>query len=400
MYHKAEDLNDDDNVSMYVHSDDFMVELRIDVFQAVKVMSERKVDIEVSTIIGLGQNTKAKIVKQISSQSLAGITWVRLEQSRAAALTLERAKAKSLPGGTAIYLVLSRLDIAYNINKANRIGYEALIERIVHETVAAKLTNAGMISADKKPSSLEEPEFVWTFLYREMTQKSVRKADTNRTDQDSEDHKCFSCVIARLGDRVIDVGCAKQDVIALQCELCVLTIGGASTIHTNYLDRDRIKRCITKMGMMIAGAWVGEQLLVVSGTGVIIGEDLIEGQSWTIGVVLLVAVGVVLGCACIKRTRGCTAAELHDFETMRAEIINHVKKKTWSISRYSGDQLRQLMVMMNARYCRVTLAQFLRRIDIMSEEQTMSCCYYRVCSEFFFFQIVLQVALLTIGILS
>ena len=32
-YHKAEDLNNDDDASMYGHSDSFMVELRIDVFQ-------------------------------------------------------------------------------------------------------------------------------------------------------------------------------------------------------------------------------------------------------------------------------------------------------------------------------------------------------------------------------
>ena len=51
--HKAEDLNDDD-ASMYVHGNDFMVELRIDVFQDVKVMAEHKVDIEVSTINGPG----------------------------------------------------------------------------------------------------------------------------------------------------------------------------------------------------------------------------------------------------------------------------------------------------------------------------------------------------------
>ena len=33
---------------------------------------------------------------------------------------------------------------------------------------------------------------------------------------------------------------------------------------------------------------------VVSGTEVVIGEDPIEGQSWLMGVVLLVTVGVVL----------------------------------------------------------------------------------------------------------
>ena len=85
----------------------------------------------------------------------------------------------------------------------------------------------------------------------------------------------------RLGDRVIDVGCAKHDVVpssALQSEVYVMTTGGARAIHTNYLDRDCIKRCMTKMGMMIAGAWAGEQLRTISGTGVIIGEDLFEGQ--------------------------------------------------------------------------------------------------------------------------
>ena len=53
------------------------------------------------------------------------------------------------------------------------------------------------------------------------------------------------------------------------------------------------------MGMFFPGAWAGEQLLVVSGADVIIGEDLIEGQSWTTGVVVLVTVGVgLLRCAC------------------------------------------------------------------------------------------------------
>ena len=33
---------------------------------------------------------------------------------------------------------------------------------------------------------------------------------------------------------------------------------------------------MTKMGMLVVGAWVGEQLLVVSGAGVITGEDLFE----------------------------------------------------------------------------------------------------------------------------
>ena len=66
-------------------SDDFMVELSIDVFQDAKVMSEHKVDIEVSTIIGLGQNTEAKFVKQVrlGDQLVSrGRDWSSREQQR------------------------------------------------------------------------------------------------------------------------------------------------------------------------------------------------------------------------------------------------------------------------------------------------------------------------------
>ena len=56
---------------------------------------------------------------------------------------------------------------------------------------------------------------------------------------------------------------------------------------------------MTKMGMMVVGAWAGEQLLVVSGTGLIIWEDLFKGHSWTMGVVVRVTVGVgLLSCVC------------------------------------------------------------------------------------------------------
>ena len=90
---------------------------------------------------------------------------------------------------------------------------------------------------------------------------------------------------------------------ALQSEFYTLTIGGARGIHTGYLDRDRIKRCVTKMGMMIASAWAKDQLPVVSGTGVIIGEDLLGGHSWTMGVVVHVTVGVgLLSCVCCVRS--------------------------------------------------------------------------------------------------
>ena len=56
-------------------------------------------------------------------------------------------------------------------------------------------------------------------------------------------------------------------------------------LGTKYLERDCIKKCVTKMAMLFAGFWVGELLSVASGTKVLIGEDLIGGQSWTIGVV-------------------------------------------------------------------------------------------------------------------
>ena len=135
-----------------------------------------------------------------------------------------------------------------------------------------------------------------------MTQKSVVKADTNWTDQDSEDQKWFSGVTVKLGDCVIKVECAKQDVnslSAIQLESYTLDTGGARTIHTNHLERDRIEKCVMKLRMMIVGAWAGEQLPVVSGTGVTIGEDLFEVHIWTMGVVWLVTVGVgLLSCVC------------------------------------------------------------------------------------------------------
>ena len=51
-----------------------------------------------------------------------------------------------------------------------------------------------------------------------------------------------------------------------------------------------------KLETMIVGAWAGEQLPVVSGTGMTNGEDLLEGHSSTTGVVLLTTVGVGLLC--------------------------------------------------------------------------------------------------------
>ena len=89
--------------------------------------------------------------------------------------------------------------------------------------------------------SSEEPEFVWTVLCQAMTQNSVRKADTNWTDQESEDQKCFSCVTVRIGDRVINVECTKQDVIALsaiQCESYSRTTGELGRVPSEDNETD------------------------------------------------------------------------------------------------------------------------------------------------------------------
>ena len=111
-------------------------------------------------------------------------------------------------------------------------------------------------------------------------------------------------------------------------------------------------------------------------------EDLIEGQSWTMGVVLLITVGVVLlYCVfavivshmptgnvlvtAIAKQRGCLI-----LRTMQDDDLDHlnVTARTWILSWYSGDQLRQLM-MSNTRSLCGKLVQFLRHIVIMSENQ-------------------------------
>ena len=115
------------------------------------------------------------------------------------------------------------------------------------------------------------------------------------------------------------------------------------------------------MGMLFAGAWAGEQLLVVSGTEVIIGEDPIEGQSWLMGVVLLVTVGVVLlSCVCLLYLiRICQLESVHvtrepaianqwsmSPRAMQDDDLDHLNttESTWILSWYSGNHLRQLMV--------------------------------------------------------
>ena len=78
---------------------------------------------------------------------------------------------------------------------------------------------------------------------------------------------------------------------------------------------------------------------MVSGTGVIIGEDLLEGRSWTMGVVLLVTVGVgLLSCVCAVFDPHLPTGNVHvtrepevawqpsgmTLRSTRNEIINHL----------------------------------------------------------------------------
>ena len=95
------------------------------------------------------------------------------------------------------------------------------------------------------------------------------------------------------------------------------------------------------------GDRAGEQLLAISSTGVTIGEDLFEGQSWTMGVVLLVTVGVgLLRCVCAVFDPHLPTGNVHvtrepevamqpsrmTLRSMRAKIINHVRENVESLT--------------------------------------------------------------------
>ena len=223
------------------------------------------------------------------------------------------------------YLAMDRPDIAHIIRRAHqdiakpKVGTEARLKRVARY--------------------LLEPELIWTFPYQAMPTKLVVRTDANWTRQDSEDQKCFSCVVVRFGEHVIDVVCSQQDVVSLsapESEFYAMTTGGARGIHTKNIFSDlqvdvivrleadstsasgicrrrgvgRLRHlhkkglwlqdqyqprtsnwdgcpvrtmkqiwvrniwneivsrsvCEPKMGMLFAGAWAGEQLLVVSGT--------------------------------------------------------------------------------------------------------------------------------------
>ena len=53
--------------------------------------------------------------------------------------------------------------------------------------------------------------------------------------------KCFSCVVVRFGEHVIDVVCSKQDVVsssAPESEFYAMTTGGAHGIHPKNIFSD------------------------------------------------------------------------------------------------------------------------------------------------------------------
>ena len=138
-------------------------------------------------------------------------------------------------------------------------------------------------------------------------------------------------------------------------------------LGTKYLERDRIKKCVTKMEMLFAGAWAGELLPVVSGTEILIGEDLSEGQGWILGVVLLITVGVVLlscvfavivshlptGNAHVTREPAMAKQCSMSPRAMQDDDLDdlNVTGSTWILSWYCGDQLWQLMVSNTRSLC-------------------------------------------------
>ena len=59
--------------------------------------------------------------------------------------------------------------------------------------------------------------------------------------QDSEDQKCFSSVVVRFGEHVIDVVCSKQDVVSLsapESEFYAMSSGGARGIQAKNIFSD------------------------------------------------------------------------------------------------------------------------------------------------------------------
>ena len=138
-------------------------------------------------------------------------------------------------------------------------------------------------------------------------------------------------------------------------------------------------------GCLFAGALAGGQLLVVSRTELLTGEDLIEVQSWTMGVVLIITVGVVLlSCACAVFDPHQPSGNVH---VTREPTI----AKQWSCMSPRAMQEKGrgfshgiLEISWDSCWCLTRgvlcgkLVQFLRHIAIMSENQTNVSCNSRV----------------------
>ena len=130
----------------------------------------------------------------------------------------------------------------------------------------------------------------------------------------------------------------------------------------------------------------GELLPVVSGTGVVIGEDLIEVTvaRWVLRCASQLCVCCIRSALANwkgtrdKRTRDCTAAKKRDFE-------KHAKRYHQPREREDVESLHDILEIScaSARYGRDTLVQLLRRIAIMSENQTRYGGDDRVWNEFF-----------------
>ena len=159
-------------------------------------------------------------------------------------LSWGRAKAVSSAGGSGTYLALDRLDIVYSIRRA--------IEDIAKPKVR---TEARLKRVAR--CLLGEPELIWTFPYQETPSKLVVRTDANWAGQDSQDQECFSCVVVRFGDHVIDEVCAKQDVVALsapESEFHAMSSGGAHGIHTKNIFSDLQVELIVRLETDSTGA--------------------------------------------------------------------------------------------------------------------------------------------------
>ena len=126
---------------------------------------------------------------------------------------------------------------------------------------------------------------------------------------------------------------------------------------------------------------------MVSGTEILI-EDLSEGQSWSLGVVMLITVGVVLlSCEFAVVVSHLPTGNVHvtrepaiakqcsmSPRAMQDDDFDHlnVTESMGIPSGYSGGQLWQLMVL-NTRSVCGKLVEFLRYIAIMSENQINTC---------------------------